>query len=291
MRNMPQLVCVLVGLVVLVTMASAAPKRATMRFHERDWSHHPRDHHHHSSSSSSSSSSLNTRDYAAGRRSYIPNCAKTATFIPYDGNSNSGGPGVELTNADSEERSFYFYENSCDDVPFQYISLPPQATQFVSLAPGFQGRITRGTDEFNLQGRSQWLGTWVELTVTPDGQAWGDVSLIRGCDGAVTMKALDGSEKRLGFEDWLLDGAPEDAYDTKESGVRVLRATGDVPLTAGEIKADDPHVVLLRQQASARDYLNSKIDFKDAYIDNHHGNPVAGSINGQFAVTFLKGRP
>ncbi|RYO83383.1 hypothetical protein DL766_010607 [Monosporascus sp. MC13-8B] len=188
------------------------------------------------------------------------------------------GPGIKLMNHDDEVRSFYFYWNSCDSIPYAYLSMPARGSRFVSLPAGFQGRVTRGTDETHLSGQPQLLGTWVELSFPAgdDRGGWGDVSLIRGCDGAATVRALDGSGLFRGFENWVLDGAPREAYDTKESGAEVIRAIGDVTI---------------RQEAIARDYLLSKVNLSDVYVDNEHGNPVIFSANSRFAVTFFKGRP
>ncbi|RYP59578.1 hypothetical protein DL771_010846 [Monosporascus sp. 5C6A] len=207
-------------------------------------------------------------------------CPQQATRLTYDDQNQeqAPGPGIKLMNHDEEERSFYLYWNSCDNIPYAYLSMPAHGSRFVSLPAGFQGRVTRGTDETHLNGQPQLLGTWVELSfpIGDDLGGWGDVSLIRGCDGAATVRALDGSGPFRGFEHWVLDGAPQEAYDTKESGAEVIRAIGDVTI---------------RQEAIARDYLLSKVNLRNVYIDNEHGNPVICSADFRFAVTFFKGRP
>ncbi|RYP09830.1 hypothetical protein DL765_008298 [Monosporascus sp. GIB2] len=207
-------------------------------------------------------------------------CPQQATRLTYNyqNQEQAPGPGIKLMNHDGEERSFYFYWNSCDSIPYAYLSMPARGSRFVSLPAGFQGRVTRGTDETHLNGQPQLLGTWVELSFPTgdDRGGWGDVSLIRGCDGAATVRALDGSGLLRGFEHWVLDGAPQEAYDTKESGAEVIRAVGDVTI---------------RQEAIARDYLLSKVNLSNVYVDNEHGNPVICSANSRFAVTFFKGRP
>ncbi|RYP80042.1 hypothetical protein DL770_006401 [Monosporascus sp. CRB-9-2] len=207
-------------------------------------------------------------------------CPQQATRLAYDDQDQeqAPGPGIKLMNQDDEERSFYLYWNSCDSIPYAYLSMPACGSRFVSLPAGFQGRVTRGTDETHLKGRPQLLGTWVELSfpIGDDFGGWGDVSLIRGCDGAATVQALDGSGPLRGFKHWVLDGAPQQAYDTKESGAEVIRAIGDVTI---------------QQEAIARDYLLSKVNLSNVYVDNEHGNPVICSANFRFAVTFFKGRP
>ncbi|RYP46750.1 hypothetical protein DL768_007097 [Monosporascus sp. mg162] len=220
------------------------------------------------------------RNDRIGSRGITWTCPQQATRLVYsDQNQEQApGPGIKLMNHDDEERSFYLYWNSCDSIPYAYLSIPACGSRFVSLPAGFQGRVTRGTDETHLNGRPQLLGTWVELSfpIGDDYGGWGDVSLIRGCDGAATVRALDGSGRLGGFEHWLLDGAPQEAYDTKESGAEVIRAIGDVTI---------------QQEAIARDYLLSKVNLSNVYVDNEHGNPVICSANFRFVVTFFKGRP
>ncbi|RYP62179.1 hypothetical protein DL769_007420 [Monosporascus sp. CRB-8-3] len=220
------------------------------------------------------------RNDKIGSRGITWTCPQQATRLTYNDQNQerAPGPGIKLTNRDDEERSFYFYWNSCDSIPYAHLSMPARGSRFVSLPAGFQGRATRGTDETHLNGQPQLLGTWVEFSfpVGDDYGGWGDVSLIRGCDGAATVRALDGSGPLKGFEHWVLDGAPQEAYDTKESGAEVIRAIGDVTI---------------QQEAIARDYLLSRVNLSDVYIDNEHGNPVICSANFRFAVTFFKGRP
>ncbi|KAG8168895.1 hypothetical protein KVR01_001644 [Diaporthe batatas] len=157
-------------------------------------------------------------------------CASSPTFTW--GDADSGGVGVTITNADFEWRAFYVYQNLCDYIPLKYLWIAPQHTVFVSLPADFQGRITRGTDEWNLGGVPRPLGTWLELAVDNRSWIWGDVSLIRGCDGPVLMWALDGSGAWKGFTQNIIDGAPSGiapsgAYDIKPSGRWVIAATED----------------------------------------------------------------
>lgn len=72
-------------------------------------------------------------------------CASSPTFTW--GDADNGGVGVTITNADSDWRAFYVYQNLCDYVPLKYLWIATQHTVFVSLPADFQGRITRGTDE------------------------------------------------------------------------------------------------------------------------------------------------
>lgn len=72
-------------------------------------------------------------------------CASSPTFTW--GDVDIGGVGVTITNADSDWRAFYVYQNLCDYVPLKYLWIAAQHTVFVSLPADFQGRINRGTDE------------------------------------------------------------------------------------------------------------------------------------------------
>ncbi|KAI1079028.1 hypothetical protein F5B20DRAFT_591029 [Whalleya microplaca] len=201
-------------------------------------------------------------------------CPTTAQPVA-DSNDN-GGKGVLLQNADSQTRSFYVYWNSCDLVPLSYIAVPPNQTAFIALPDLFQGRIVRGTDAVNLDGKAHLLGTWLEFTLDKTGKGYADVSLIRGCDGAVTVKALDGTNASTGFQKWLFDNVPADALETKPSGSQAIKATEG----AASVIVSAP-----------RDYLAGQLGYGQAYIDDYHGDPVICSSNERFGVTFYPGRP
>jgi hypothetical protein len=145
----------------------------------------------------------------------------------------------------------------------------------VSLPWSFEGRITRGVDAFNLNGRAQTLSTWFEITIDQDGVAWGDVSLIRGCDGSALMWSLDNSGAWKGWTHWILDGAPSDAYAQKESGLWVLKASTNWD---GSINT------------SVRDWYLTKVGADLAYVDDFHGNPVISSQYGRFGTYWPAGR-
>ncbi|KAI1405357.1 hypothetical protein F4819DRAFT_510329 [Hypoxylon fuscum] len=202
-------------------------------------------------------------------------CATKATQTFGDPDQN--GAGIQLKNGDSQSRSYFVYQNSCDYIPLKYITIGAGQTQFVSLPAGFQGRVVRGTEAVNLDGQPHTLGTWLELGLDGTGKGWADVSLIRGCDGAVSVAAMDGSGVSTGFDDSsILDGAPEGAYDTKQSGAKVLKATEGLLSVVVDV---------------VRDYLASKLGYDKAYIDDYHGNPVICSSNERFSATFYHGRP
>ncbi|KAN0091865.1 hypothetical protein V8E51_017712 [Hyaloscypha variabilis] len=83
-------------------------------------------------------------------------------------NGDGADWGLQITNGDNRNaQNLYVYMNQCDSVPLKYITLAAGDTKFVSLPHNFQGRVTRGTDALNLQGQSQWLGTWFECSFDP----------------------------------------------------------------------------------------------------------------------------
>ncbi|KAK8075388.1 hypothetical protein PG997_010051 [Apiospora hydei] len=193
------------------------------------------------------------------------------------GDNDNGGKGVTITNADNGGwRGFYIYHNSCDSVPWKYIWIDAGATQFVSLPDGFEGRIQRGVDSTMLSGSPQNLGTWFEISFDGAGVGWGDTSLIRGCDGAALLWSLDGSGAWKGFTQYVLEGAPNGAYDMKNNGQWVIKYTENGDGSVNTIP---------------RDWLISQIGTDLAYVDDYHGNPVIASGNGRFGTYWPAGRP
>ncbi|KAI0150069.1 hypothetical protein F4776DRAFT_190895 [Hypoxylon sp. NC0597] len=192
---------------------------------------------------------------------------------------DTNGKGVVIHNADSETRSFFMYDNSCDNVPSKYVTIGASGTGFIPFSAGFQGRVVRGTEELNLDGKPHRLGTWLEMSLDSQGWAWGDVSLIRGCDGPVTIQALDSSGVIRGFKDTsVLFDAPANVLFPKDSGVKVINST--------ELEGANPPLVI----PAVVSYLSSKLDYSMQYIDDFHDNPVITSTNGRFSATFYQGR-
>ncbi|KAK7999679.1 hypothetical protein PG990_012279 [Apiospora arundinis] len=193
------------------------------------------------------------------------------------GDSDNGGKGITITNADKGGwRGFYIYHNSCDYVPWKYIWIDAGATQFVSLPDGFEGRVQRGVDSSMLSGSPQTLGTWFEISFDKNGVGWGDTSLIRGCDGAALLWSLDGSGAWKGFTQYVLEGAPSGSYDMKNDGQWVIKYTENGDGSINTIP---------------RDWLISQIGTDLAYVDDYHGNPVIASGNGRFGTYWPAGRP
>lgn len=194
------------------------------------------------------------------------------------GDSDDGGKGVTIKNADSEKRGYYVYHNSCDSIPYKYVWIDAGESAFISIPDNFQGRITRGTDEYSLDVSSsnQWVGTWFEIGLDSTGTGWADVSLIRGCDGGITIESLDGTGASTGFSQWILDGAPSGAYSTKQDGEIVLSASENLDSSINTV---------------VRDWFISEVGATNAYVDDYHGDPVIQSSNGRFATTWEAGRP
>ncbi|CAN8105916.1 unnamed protein product [Discula destructiva] len=202
------------------------------------------------------------------------NCTTSPSYSK--GDDDGGGLGVFITNADVFNRqAFFVYHNLCDYVPFKYLWVDAGATAFLSIPVGFQGRIVRGNEQWNLGGIPRPLGTWFEFSLDNNSWIWGDVSLIRGCDGSVLMWALDSSGAWKGFTQWILDGAPFKAYDKKPSGQWVLKAT------EGWNGSTDP---------IPRDWELKMVGAEYVYVDDGHGSPVIASTNGRFATYWSPGR-
>lgn len=201
-------------------------------------------------------------------------CSGQATFTW--GDADNGQRGIQITNDGPDWRGFYIYHNNCDAVPYKYVWIASKATQFVAVPDGFEGRITRGVDAWNLKGTPQTLATWFEFSIDIYGVMWGDVSLIRGCDGAALMWSLDGSGGWKGFTQWIMDGAPIEAYAPKESGVWVLAASENWDGS---------------MNTYSRDWYISQVGIDYVYVDDYHGNPVISSQNGRFGTFWPEGRP
>ncbi|KAI0803352.1 hypothetical protein GGR55DRAFT_397134 [Xylaria sp. FL0064] len=186
------------------------------------------------------------------------------------------GHGIKLTNGDKVARSFYLYHNSCDSVPWKHITIPAGKTRYVQVPALWEGRVTRGTDKLNLAGVPRPLGTWFEFSLDKYGVIWGDVSLIRGTDGAVALWSTDDmTRRRTGFRQWVLDGAPKGAYSKKADGKKVI----------GPTEGKDAVI-----RPVPRNWVLKKVGAKHAYVDDSHAKPVINSNNGRFGVWFGRGR-
>jgi len=115
--------------------------------------------------------------------------------------------------------------------------------------------MSRGDDQMNLIGQPNLLGSWFEFNRDQtNGGVWADVSLIRGCDGAMFIRATDGSNAWAGFLQDIISGAPGGAFASKPDGARVLSPT------------EDGNTVTLNYE------LSTNIE-GTTYIDDSHGSP------------------
>ncbi|KAI1335161.1 hypothetical protein F5Y15DRAFT_428462 [Xylariaceae sp. FL0016] len=186
------------------------------------------------------------------------------------------GPGIWVTNNDRNSNAQYFlYENSRDQKPWKFLSIPQGTCAFVQVCDTFQGRIVRGNVAVNLDGQSHTLGTWVEFSVT-DGTVWGDISFLEGSDGGAIIVATDGSGVSRGCEADLLTGAPADALRINNGGNAVVDTVVDKPWRAGNAAAKQ---WLLQQCGSTSDQV---------YLaePNHS---IISSANARFEVVFVDG--
>lgn len=191
------------------------------------------------------------------------------------GDHDDGGHGIAITNAGNDWRGFYIYHNSCDSVPWKYIWIEKGKTQWVSVPAGFEGRVQRGVDSTMLNGSPQPLGSWLEVSWDPDGTGWVDVSLIRGCDGGALVWDPSDGNKWKGFTQWILDGAPEGAYDMKNDGQWVIKATEGANAVVNTIP---------------RDWVMQKVGADFVYVDDDHAKPVISTRGGRWATYWPEGR-
>lgn len=198
------------------------------------------------------------------------------------GDKDTGGLGLLVTNTGAGRRSFYLYQNSCDTMPYKHIALDKGKSGFLSVPARFEGRLVRGTDKYNLGGTPQLLGTWMEFSLDAQNVMWGDVSLIRGCDGPCRMWGFDKTGKQniqTGFTtDVFTDAfkeAPADAFVQKDSGAMVLKYTENNDLSLN---------------VNVVNWLVYKKLLGLVYVDDSHGDPVISSQNGRFGVEWPEGR-
>ncbi|KAK8009934.1 hypothetical protein PG990_008899 [Apiospora arundinis] len=204
------------------------------------------------------------------------------------------GFGISIKNADTKARSFFVYSNGCEKTAYtQLADVGAGKTAFLSLPAKFQGRIQRGSASVHMnkkEGTDTTLGTWLELGYDQDGKSvsYGDVSLIRGCDGGVTLSNTDGTKVSTGFSTNCVEGAPKAALGKKLDGFASVLATEGFK-KPGEPNPDQPKVI-----AAPRDWLLKKLTDKSgpaekkAYIDDYHGNPVISDSKGRWQATFYK---
>jgi hypothetical protein len=136
---------------------------------------------------------------------------KRASPIWTTGDVDNGGAGVVIHNAGTQAFRYYVYANSQDTSPYKYTQVAAGGSVYLSVYAGFQGRITRGNDAMNLKGVANLLGSWFEFSLQGS-VMWADVSLIKGCDGAISIKNTDGQNLKRGFSNDIFPNAPNAAF-------------------------------------------------------------------------------
>lgn len=124
----------------------------------------------------------------------------------------------------------------------------------------------------NLDRQKHLLGTWAEINWHANGTGtWGDISVLRGNDGAATIQSLDGLGRSKGFTLDLLSDAPD--------GARAQKATGSWCLDK-----------IIGQDANnaTRDWETKFLDPWSVYLEDDI-DPVINSNNGRFQVIFYEG--
>ncbi|KAI0153237.1 hypothetical protein GGR57DRAFT_502977 [Xylariaceae sp. FL1272] len=187
------------------------------------------------------------------------------------------GPGFWITNQDDDPDVLYFlYENSRDEHPWKYLSLPQGSRAFVQVCSTWQGRIVRGITRVNTDNKPHNLGTWFKSSMDPTlGWMWGDISFLEGCDGGgrVSSTDTDGSNTTRSCMIDLLADAPPAALVKKDSGSMVLAKT------VGDGANDE-----------ARGYERGMCSPDEVWIDVANTHPVIKSMNGRLEFVFYKGR-
>jgi len=185
------------------------------------------------------------------------------------------GPGVMLTNKGSTEQTIYFFKNhrngngwadpefNTPDPEVPSVTIAPGETKYAKTPYDWKGRAQRG----KLQP-----ATWAEFQIQDsdnngrqaDGKAHGNVSLIQGCDGAVTVSSTDG-QSHNGFTDDCRAGAPKDALETKADGI----------VTVGRIVQNWPGS---NKNPAAVTWLPEKVKSTQAYMLGPDGNAASSGV-------------
>lgn len=199
-----------------------------------------------------------------------PETAAVFAFTTQEADAQQG-PGVVLTNKSGAQCNYNFYNNTANGDGWANpefnnttasVTLDAGQSQFVALDSSFKGRVQRGT---------QQPATWVEFQLrADDGCAWGNVSLIMGCDGAAVISATDGKGVSAGFTQDIISGAPDAAKVTRGDGVVVLDTTQGYWAGGPNKAASDHELAVVGQQ--------------NAYVLGGSGTTVVRSENNRLAV-------
>ncbi|KAI8623541.1 hypothetical protein F5Y19DRAFT_371469 [Xylariaceae sp. FL1651] len=184
------------------------------------------------------------------------------------------GLGFWITNMDDDPNVKYFlYENSRDEHPWKYLSIPQGGRAFVSVCNTWQGRVVRGLPSINTDNKAHNLGTWFKSSIGLDGIMWGDISFLEGCDGGGSVTATDGSNVTRECLQDMLTGAPSTALTTKDTGSRIISK-----------------LVGVRNNEPAKSWELSKCSGDAIWMDTGNSSPVINSSNGRLEFVFYKGR-
>ncbi|CAF3949317.1 unnamed protein product [Rotaria sp. Silwood1] len=136
---------------------------------------------------------------------------------------------INISNRGSQLIKVGFFKNLGPYQPSfvaeKVVFISPGATQAISLAQGWEGRLQK------LTGAPADPATWAEIHFNAwQDMTFCDISLIRGFNGAMVFSSADGS-LRTGFTNDLRPGAPSKFKVKDSNGYDVLQPTE--PFTGG----------------------------------------------------------
>ena len=194
------------------------------------------------------------------------------------GSDSDSGPGAHIFNKGSTTQTYAFYANnpygqatSPDDD--KTITLTPGSDKFVPLDLSWKGHVQRAQSNQHVSSAA----TWAEIQVQAAGgnEAWGDISLQKGCDGAaMIISPQEGSQ--YGFTKDIISSAPAAAKVKTFDGQDALGYTE--PGYMGAINE-------VRNQAAV-DWENSEVGQDQVYIVGGSGTNVVHSSTNILHVEF-----
>ncbi|CAF0939253.1 unnamed protein product, partial [Didymodactylos carnosus] len=143
------------------------------------------------------------------------------------------------------------------------ITVLPGQSKTVEFVAGWEGRAQK------LTGASNEPATWAEFHFNAwNDMTFGDISYIRGNNGAMVMTSEDGSMKS-GTSENLIAEAPASLRKTDSSGTSILDATE--PYTGGKNNA------LIQ-------YYRSKVQEGQGYIEHTDDKSAHGTTSKQLKL-------
>jgi len=194
------------------------------------------------------------------------------------GSDSDSGPGAHIFNKGSGTQTFVFYENDANGAgqssnPGQSITLTAGSDKFVSLPTSWKGHVQRGQSDPTVISPASWAEFQVQAS---DGNAWGDISLQKGCDGAVKIISATDPSQAFGFEIDIITGAPEGAKVQTSDGQPALGYT-----TGGWMGT-----TLEEPNQAAIDWEQDQVGQSNVYILGGTGTDVIKSSNNVVHVEF-----